>query len=122
MDNPPPRLLIVEDDAATRQAMRSAFGRKGWVVSEASTVAEALALLDPPPQLIVLDLILSDGDGEAVLRKVREADIKTCVAVCSGTNDPSRLAVVRALHPDILLNKPIDAAALCRVCEAEIAR
>ena len=64
-------ILIVEDNAVTRRALQALFKSRGWAVSVAETVAEGLAQLDPPPDVIVLDLMLPDGDGEEVLREVR---------------------------------------------------
>jgi two-component system KDP operon response regulator KdpE len=67
----PPRLLIVEDHHDIRAALRRLLVHRGWQVLEAASIAEGLALLDPPPDCIILDLMLPDGDGETVLRKVR---------------------------------------------------
>jgi len=115
------RVLVVEDDPPTRSALRSIFSRQGWQVATAATVDEGLACLDPAPDCIVLDLVLPDGGGEAILRKVRADSIPTrMVAVATGTNDPNRLAVVRNLEPDILLFKPLDSDVLCRVCRSEV--
>ena len=115
------RVLIVEDHKGTRSALRSIFSRKGWQVTQAATVAEGLDLLDPPPDCLVLDLMLPDGAGEAILRKVREDDLPTrVVAVTTGLSDPGRLARVKGLNPDVLLSKPIDPSVLFRVCEAEM--
>src|SRR3954470_3877452 len=115
------RVLIVEDPKGTRSALRSLFSRKGWHVTQAATVAEGLDLLNPPPDCLVLDLMLPDGGGEAVLRKVRKDDLPTrVVAVTTGVSDPGRLAGVKELNPDVLLSKPIDPSVLVRVCEAEM--
>src|SRR5690349_13176265 len=65
-------LLIVEDHQATRRSLAALFRRSGWDVAEATNVAEGLAKLDPPPDFIVLDLMLPDGGGEVVLERVRE--------------------------------------------------
>src|SRR3954469_14868515 len=100
------RVLIVEDDFSTRSALRSVFSRRGWRVTTAATVCEGLAALDPAPDCIVLDLVLPDGGGEAILRKVRAENLPSRIAVSTGTSDPERLAVVRGLNPDILLCKP----------------
>jgi DNA-binding response OmpR family regulator len=115
------RVLIVEDDRGTRTALRSHFRSQGWLVAEAATVAEGFDLLDPPPDCLVLDLMLTDGDGEEILRKVREDGLPTrVVAVTTGSNDAARLAVVKGLDPDVLLCKPIDPNVLIRLCEAEM--
>src|SRR4051812_17198958 len=56
-----PRLLVVDDDPYTRSALHALFTRQGWHVLLAATVAEGLALLDPAPCCVVLDLNLPDG-------------------------------------------------------------
>ena len=117
------RLLIVEDDTATREALRGHYLRLGWQVSEAGTIAEALASLDsnPQPCCLILDLMLSDGDGVAVLEKVRAKGFKTRVAICTGTIDLARLKATSGLKPDAMLPKPIRLPEVwttpCRVCE-----
>ena len=101
-------LLVVEDDPATRNALRKIFQLKGWKVRVASTVAEGMAQLEPPPDCVILDLMLPDAGGEVLLRKIREDRMPTRVAVCTGTHDPVRLRAVASLGPDALLKKPIE--------------
>ena len=43
------RIPIVDDDKASRDTLRRLFAHKGWVVTVASCVTEAMAKLDPPP-------------------------------------------------------------------------
>jgi CheY-like chemotaxis protein len=112
-----PRLLVVDDDPYTRVALNAFFGRGGWQVALAATVAEALARLDPAPHCLILDLDLPDGDGEQVLREVRQRHPETRVVVCSGVEDPSRVALVRSLGPEMLLWKPVEPAPLYRLCQ-----
>ena len=112
------RLLVVEDDALSCAALRSIFSRQGWSVAVARTVAEGLAQLDPPPQCLLLDLMLPDGDGEEILRAVRRRGLKTRIAVCSGTTDPSRLASIMALGPEMLLAKPFDLGPVMHLCQS----
>src|SRR3954468_2006287 len=105
--NPHPLLLILEDHAATRLALGRVFVHRGWTVRSAAGVAEALDLLGggPAPDALILDLMLPDGDGLDVLRRVRGAGLRTQVAVCTGTSDPMLLMRARALEPDLLLIK-----------------
>jgi len=115
------RALIVEDHDGTRLALRSIFKRNGWQVSSAATMAGGLDLLHSSPDCIVLDLLLPDGDGETILRKVRTDNLPArVVAVTTGVDDPSRLAAVRELNPDVLLCKPIDLNVVFRMCESEV--
>ena len=61
-----------------------------------------------------LSLMLPDGDGETVLRRVRESKQRTRVAVTTGAGDESRLEAVRRLEQDALLRRPITLHNLCR--------
>ena len=94
------RVLIVEDHAppARRWAI---FARTGREVTEAATVAEALAGLDPAPGCVVLDLLLPDGAGESVLRKIRGDGLSIPVVVITGLSDPIRLGDVVKLQPGV---------------------
>ena len=75
-------------------------------MASASTVAEGLALLDPPPDYLILDLGLPDAGGEVILRRVRDAGLETRVAVTTGSDDPGRLRKVRDLRPEAVFAKP----------------
>src|SRR6476620_11471683 len=78
-----PLLLLVDDDSWTRYALARILGQHGWNVALASTVAEGLDLLATHPSCMILDLQLSDGDGAAVLRQIREDGLAIRVVVCT---------------------------------------
>jgi two-component system, OmpR family, KDP operon response regulator KdpE len=66
------RVLLVEDDVATRDAVARNLEAHGFRVTESGDVAEALRRWDAErPDLILLDLGLPDLDGSAVVRHVR---------------------------------------------------
>ena len=113
------RILLVEDDNESGDILRRLMTHKGWVVTVAKSVAEAMDSLHPPPHCILLDLMLPDGAGEEVLRKVREDNLPSRVAVCTATNDSIRLAMVKGMDPDALFHKPIDFEQVCQVVEDE---
>src|SRR4051794_21693232 len=94
------RVLIVEDSLAMLYALRAQFEAFGWEVRLSRTVELALGQLDPAPDWIILDLWLSDGDGEEVLRHVRQAGIPSRVAVISAGLDSERIARLVPLRPD----------------------
>jgi two-component system, OmpR family, response regulator len=73
-DSPRPeaRLLVVEDDPGISDLLFSALSFAGFEVRTAGTAAEALREVAASlPDLIVLDIMLPDGDGFDVLRRVR---------------------------------------------------
>jgi CheY-like chemotaxis protein len=112
------RMLLLDDHETTRRILRKIFKRQGWDVAEAGTVAEALALLDSNLvfEWLITDLQLPDGDGETVLKWVRQGGHKTHVMVCSATYDNARLEAVAGLGANIVLRKPIDFASVHQIC------
>jgi DNA-binding response OmpR family regulator len=104
------RVLVVEDDAMSRRAWEELFGRRGWEVLLAGTVAEGLEMLNQAPDFLILDLRLPDGSGESILQKIRDKGLTTRVAVTTGTDDAHQLSLVEGLHPEVLMHKPVNAA------------
>ena len=113
--NPHPRCrrtLIVEDDRVSRRAMELLIAALGHETRSAATVAEALEQLAGwAPDCLVLDLMLPDGLGTAVLQRVRAAGLPVRVAVATGAHGPL-VDEAEALRPDVLLRKPMDPARL----------
>jgi two-component system response regulator RegA len=104
----PPRVLLVEDDLVTASALIAILTRRGFDVLLATTVAQGMAMLAREPAYVVLDLMLPDGDGSALLRYVRDQHLPARVLVTTAVSDPARLSEVRRLTPDVLMQKPID--------------
>ncbi len=66
-------VLVVEDDAALRDLERRALERAGWRVLTAADGAAALAQMErEPPRLVVLDLLMPQLDGFAVVEQMRQ--------------------------------------------------
>ncbi len=66
-------ILIIEDDAATRELMGNVLMDEGYDVVVAESGASALIQLDLAlPDLITLDLGLFDVDGLALLHMLRQ--------------------------------------------------
>ncbi len=66
-------VLVVDDDADTRQRMRTVLEKNGWTVTEASNGLEALdQVAHAVPKLILLDLTMPVMDGFSFLRALRE--------------------------------------------------
>ncbi len=66
-------LLVVEDDEPAREALANLLRLEGYAVAEAGNGAEALDYLrtNPPPDLILLDMLLPVLDGWHFLTEVR---------------------------------------------------
>ena len=74
------RVLVVDDEPAIRESLAFALKREGFGVLEAASLREARALVDEPAELIILDLVLPDGNGLDFLRALRlRSDIPVIV-------------------------------------------
>ncbi|MCK9249161.1 MAG: response regulator transcription factor [Solirubrobacteraceae bacterium] len=70
-----PTLLVVEDDPITRLFLAENLSVDGWDVVEASSLQDALRLVEQvAPQLVLTDLTLPDGSGLDLVAYVRAAD------------------------------------------------
>ncbi|MEF2550257.1 response regulator [Aurantimonas sp. A2-1-M11] len=66
-------VVIVEDDASTRALFRRILVREGWKVREAANGRQGLEQLEiARPTLVVLDLMMPEMDGFALLTALRE--------------------------------------------------
>jgi len=66
------RILLVDDDVRLAEMVSSYLGGRGFVVEHRASVRSALAALAAQEfDAIVLDVMLPDGDGLDVCRKVR---------------------------------------------------
>ena len=66
-------------------------------------MAEGLDLLGTGPACVILDLLLSDGDGAAVLRQIRDDGLDIRVVVCSratGVTGPRSLPLPQGSGQD----------------------
>ena len=96
--------LIVEDQVMFLQLLRSMLeALPGLEIGAvATTQAEALALCsgDAPPDVLILDLALPDGDGLVVAEVLAETNPKAKVVVLSG--QASSFVCPAALQPWIV--------------------
>jgi DNA-binding response OmpR family regulator len=113
----PYRILIVEDDAATRQGLRTLLTNAGYVVLSASTFAEGRRLLaEQAPDLLIADLRLGDYNG---LQLVAAAPLAVPSIIVTGFPDLVLEAEARRLGAHYIA-KPIDAKALLTMIDEMI--
>ncbi len=71
-DGTPVRVLVVDDEPVLADLLRMALRYEGWEVRTAGTGTTALReVRDFGPDVVVLDVMLPDLDGMAVLRRLR---------------------------------------------------
>jgi len=78
------RVLVVEDDGETRQALVRDLGARGYVVEEAADGRTAMARWEARrPDLVLLDLGLPDVEGLRLIGRIR-SDAATPIIILSG--------------------------------------
>jgi DNA-binding response OmpR family regulator len=83
-ENDKQKILVVEDDPDTREAIVTALRWAGFLCTEASDAVRARHVIkNYRPDLVVLDLGLPDSDGLDMLVELRKSD-DLPVVVCSG--------------------------------------
>ena len=111
---PRTRLLIVEDSAIVASALRLLFEESGYDVDVAATVKDAIATATAStPDVMLLDLTLPDGDGLAILERLRADDHapRSTIALTGHDDDELRERCIDAGCVDVLL-KPVPIARL----------
>ena len=84
-----PVVLIVDDHAGFRKVARRMLESSGFVVEEAATGAEAIALTSSErPDLVLLDIQLPDIDGFEVARRL-DATAPPPIVVLTSGREPS---------------------------------
>ena len=108
-------LLMIEDDARLAQMVAQYLGQSGYVVSHAATAQLGLAQLQDahmrPVDLVILDLMLPDGDGLEVCRRIRAlpgAAANVAVLMLTAKGDPTDRIIGLEMGADDYLPKPFE--------------
>jgi CheY-like chemotaxis protein len=104
-------ILIAEDEAVTRLALRQLLESEGYRCAEAVDGREAVEIARHlPPRLLLLDLMMPELDGFAVARLLRSdpATRRVRILLVTGRNDRSARAEARRTRCEVLLTKPLD--------------
>lgn len=104
-----PDVLIVEDEYAIASGLRFFFRQRGWSCMISATLQKAYEVIeDSPPRWIVLDLMLTDGDGSDLLDEVRRRGLDCRVAVLSGMSAGPSLERAKSMRPELVFAKPVE--------------
>jgi CheY-like chemotaxis protein len=111
------RILVVEDDTATRRGLAALLTGAGYEVTETGSMTEALSqLAENTPDLVITDLRLAEFNG-LYLAAVNPQRIP--VIIVTGYADRGLEAEARELGADFLL-KPIKPSQLLAVVERRL--
>ncbi len=115
-------VLVIEDDAAIRNVLRVLLQAERYRVVEAETAARAvIEARTHRPDLLLVDLGLSDGDGLKVISNVRTWSAVPIVVLSARTMEPQKIAALDA-GADDYVTKPFSAPELLARVRAALRR
>ena len=106
------RILVVEDEPGIAEPLVAHLGREGFEATAVNTVADARARFErEPPALMVLDVMLPDGDGRDLCRELRSTSDVPIVLLTARGADADRIVGLE-LGADDYVVKPFSAGEL----------
>ena len=106
------RVLVVEDDREIRALMQSSLAVEGFTVQTAVSLREASALLrHAPPDVVLLDLGLPDGDGLELVRQIRQSQALPILILSARHQEAQKIQALDAGADDYLV-KPFSVGEL----------
>jgi two-component system response regulator RegX3 len=116
------KVLLIEDEEAISEPLAAALGREGFDVVLAATAARGLEEFEArSPDLVLLDVMLPDGDGRDVLRRIRESSRVPVVMLTARGEEMDRVLGLE-LGADDYVTKPFSAVELAARMRAVLRR
>jgi two-component system, chemotaxis family, chemotaxis protein CheY len=103
------KVLIVDDSSLARRTLRQSLESLGHTVEEATDGAQALErFFLNPPELVILDMVMTGMYGLEVLAKMREMNPAIRVLIATADIQKSTSEQVRSAGAQGILNKPVN--------------
>jgi two-component system KDP operon response regulator KdpE len=100
------RVLVVDDEPQILRALRTTLRGAGYTVDSAATAGEALtAAAAHPPEAVILDLVLPDGNGTDVCRELRSWSDAPVIVLSAVGEERQKIAALDA-GADDYVTKP----------------
>ena len=106
------RILVIEDEPGIAQPLVAHLGREGFEATAVGTVADARETFEhAPPAVVVLDVMLPDGDGRDLCRELRATSDVPIVMLTARGADTDRIVGLEIGADDYIV-KPFSAGEL----------
>jgi len=117
------RILVVEDDRATRKALQQLFEPAGYSVDVAQNGSEGLAMFRASrPNFVVLDLGLPQLGGQEVCQAIRKDSEEVPILILTGSSDEISRVLLLELGADDYVTKPFSPKELLARIKAVLRR
>src|SRR5438105_13664232 len=106
----PARVLVVDDNVSARVMLKEMLEiHSHQVIAEADNLSGTLkAYQEKKPDLVTLDLSLTQEDGITILKALRQADKNAKVIIISGNSQKKVQEIAMAAGASGFLGKPIE--------------
>jgi len=103
------RLLMIDDDARLAAMVRDYLAASGFIVDIAGDLANGVAAVRASaPELLILDLMLPDGDGLDLCRRLRAEGVGMPILMLTAKGDPIERVIGLEIGADDYLPKPFE--------------
>ncbi len=118
----PETILVVDDNAELQRLIVISLSEDGYTLITAGDTRECLEKLKKiPVNLILLDILLPDGNGLVLIEKIRQLSNAPIIAI-SGKNEMADKIVGLEMGADDYLTKPFDDAEMKARVRAHLRR
>src|SRR6476646_7552173 len=101
------KILLIEDDRATRKALQQLLEPEGFLVESAQDGAQGLAAFRATkPDFVILDLRMPKMNGQEVCRQIRKESEEVPIIILTGSADEIDRVVLLELGADDYVTKP----------------
>jgi len=118
---PSKKILLIEDEPKIANVVKSYLEREGFVASIAETGEKALRLIKESYDLIILDLMLPDIDGESICTAIREISDIPIMMLTAKSSEDDRVKGL-GIGADDYIVKPFSARELVARVKAHLRR
>lgn len=108
-----PIVLVVDDDPDFCESLWQVLRERGFRVRIARTEEDGVIQADSAYEVAIVDLRLGEGDGLAVIEKIRKTNPQAKIILATGFADG-----LESGKADLVLRKPIDVAKMLSEIEA----
>jgi two-component system chemotaxis response regulator CheY len=116
------KILIIDDSSLARRTVRQLLETQGHTVEDAADGAQGLErFFLNPPDLVILDMVMTGMYGLDVLAKMREINPEVKVIIATADIQQSTAEQVRAAGAKGILNKPMNREKLAAALEKILA-
>ena len=116
------KILLVEDDFALAMATAYALPSEGYQVISADTLQKARGSLEEHIDLVLLDLMLPDGNGYAFCKEIRDSGFEMPIIFLTAVSEEANIVQGLEMGADDYVTKPYRVKELMSRIAANIRR